>query len=126
MGKSRSLAALVRRLVCVDNIWVEWIDDWRFGPMAVGAARDGCEDEFVERLVRARVLVWDDFGKCRMTPAVESAVMAVVAGRCDAGRPLLVSTQFGPAELVRRFREVETGEAVARRIEEFCGLGRFS
>jgi DNA replication protein DnaC len=125
MGKSRALVALTRRLVCVDFVRIEWVDDWAFGPRAVCAAKECAEGELVASLGSVPVLVWDDFGKVRMTPSVESAVFAVVCERCDRGLPLLVSTQFGPEELAGRFRERETGVAVVRRLREFCRVVKF-
>jgi DNA replication protein DnaC len=124
-GKSRAMLALARRLILDEGRVVRWVSDDEFGPSAVRAARDGEEIEFVRDYVGADVVMWDDMGKLRITPAVESLAFSVVARCGDAAVPMIISTQFSLDRLAERFREPETGVALARRLAEFCSEVRF-
>ena len=60
------------------------------------------ETEVIARFVRPRVLVLDDLGKERPTEWALEQLFSVVNSRYDAGLPLIVTTNYGSADLVRR------------------------
>ena len=81
------------------------------------AARDV---EAVEWLYRCAVLMVDDLGKERPTPAVGSLLWEVLDRRYSHGLPLIVTTRFEGAELRQRFGEDFLGDDIVRRLNELC------
>lgn len=122
VGKSRALWALVRRLMVEDGLEVWWQNMDEFAADAIDAARTGREKAWVDSLVRVPVLVLDDLGKERLTPAPEGMLFSVVRQRCDREVPMLVSTQFQPDKLEQRFSLAETGTALVRRLGEYSQM----
>ena len=60
------------------------------------------EAEVIARFTKPRVLVLDDLGKERPTEWALEQLFSIINARYDAGRPLIVTTNYGSADLVRR------------------------
>lgn len=87
------------------------------------AARDV---EEVEWLYRCRVLMVDDLGKERATPAVGALLWEVLDRRYSHGLPLIVTTRFEGADLRQRFGEDFLGDDIVRRLNELCSGVKFA
>ena len=74
----------------------------------------------VPDLCHARVLMIDDLGKERATPAASSLLSEVLDHRYSHGLPLIVTTRFSSTELRARFAEPSIGEDITRRLYELC------
>jgi IstB-like ATP binding protein len=84
------------------------------------AAREGETEDYVQRLARAEVLYWDDFGQTHLSAAASEMLLHVLEKRTSHQRPLLVTSQYKGAALELQFERPEMGAAVRRRINEFC------
>lgn len=60
------------------------------------------EDEIIKRFTTPRVLVLDDLGKERPTEWAVEQLFSIINTRYDAGLPLIVTTNYGGADLVKR------------------------
>lgn len=60
------------------------------------------EEETIRRFTSPRVLVLDDLGKERPTEWAVEQLFSIVNTRYDAGLPLIVTTNYGGADLVKR------------------------
>jgi DNA replication protein DnaC len=87
-------------------------------------ARGASPEEYVRRLLRPDVVYWDDLGQIRVTGAVSEMLLYLIEQRCAAGKPFLVTTQYSGKQLTAQFERAELGEAVARRLNEFCRVVR--
>jgi DNA replication protein DnaC len=93
-------------------------------PFAIGAEsftrRLFREPHLMDKVCNAKLLLLDDLGKEKTTPTSESAIFEVIRERMDNKRPTIYTTNFTPKTLTLRFQQVETGEAIARRLKESC------
>jgi DNA replication protein DnaC len=78
----------------------------------------------VRRLVRADVLYWDDLGQMHLTGAASEMLLHVVEERTCGEMPILTTTQYSGEELDIQFDRSEMGEAIRRRLNEFCRVVR--
>lgn len=60
------------------------------------------EEETIRRFTSPRVLVLDDLGKERPTEWAVEQLFSIINTRYDAGLPLIVTTNYGGADLVKR------------------------
>jgi hypothetical protein len=81
------------------------------------AARDM---EKMEWLGRCRVLMIDDLGKEKSTPAMAAGLWEVLDMRYGLGLPLILSTRYSGDELRGRFGEECLGDDITRRLNELC------
>lgn len=117
-GKTRCLYALLERLFVHDEVDVRVI---RVTTFARTMSNGGRESEvMLNQLIRVPVLALDDLGKEAATDRWESALVELLDARSMAKRPVLVTTNYVGERLVTRFRDPQTGEAVVRRLREFC------
>lgn len=115
-GKSSAFWALARNL-----------EQEQHGPVVLGSldlgralvdhARDNREAGW---LWRCRVLMVDDLGKERPTPAAAAAFWEVLDKRLSAGLPVIFTTNFEGDAFSARFGEEELGDAIRRRISQLC------
>ena len=75
--------------------------------------------KWVNQHVKADLLLLDDVFKAKLTDSFESLVFALVDKRCEALRPLLVTTNDVGATLAARL-QADRGEPLVRRLREFC------
>lgn len=91
-------------------------------PMAIGAEtftrRVIQEPNLMNQVCSVRLLLLDDLGKERMTPTAESAIFELIRERHDQKLATIYTTNFSPSTLIARFNQRETGQALARRIQE--------
>lgn len=76
------------------------------------------EPVLMDKLSNSRLLLLDDLGKEKTTATAESAIFELIRARMDNLLPTIYTTNFSPSTLVQRFQQVETGEAIARRLKE--------
>lgn len=60
------------------------------------------EDAVIARFTKPPVLVLDDLGKERPTEWAMEQLFSIINARYDANKPLIVTTNYGGAELVKR------------------------
>lgn len=77
-------------------------------------------------LARARVLMIDDFGKERATPAAAALLWEVLDQRYSHGLPVIITSRFTSKELAERFGEASIGEDITRRLYELCEGVKFA
>jgi hypothetical protein len=74
----------------------------------------------VPDLCFARVLMIDDLGKERATPAASSLLSEVLDHRYAHRLPVIITTRFTSVELRARFSEPSIGQDITRRLYEIC------
>lgn len=77
--------------------------------------------DIVDALVMTPMLVLDDLGKEKATEHATGVIFEILDGRYrDArrGRWTIITSQYEPNALCKRFPEQETADAIARRIAE--------
>jgi DNA replication protein DnaC len=120
VGKSRVMWMLLQRLLDMERRIAVVLNSVRFRAGLQAAARDGATEQFVRRLVRTEVLYWDDFGQTHMTGAASEMLLHLVEERTSAGMPILATTQYSGNGIDEQFERKEMGQAVRRRLNEFC------
>jgi hypothetical protein len=120
VGKSRAMWILLRRLLDEERRSVVWLNAVKFRTGLQTAARDGATDYFVRRLVRVNVLYWDDFGQTHLTGAASEMLLHVIDERTVSARPILATTQYSGERMEAQFERPEMGQAIRRRLNEFC------
>ena len=119
--KSRLMFMLARRVYVDDGVKV-------YVTRATAAARKvsdlnatpGFVESYIRMLISVPVLFIDDLGKETQSDRWESALVEVLDARGAARRPVVVTTNYVGDKLVERYRDRSTGEAVVRRLREFC------
>jgi DNA replication protein DnaC len=120
VGKSRVMWLLLRRLLDTERHVGVILNSIRFRTGLQAAARDCATERFVHRLVRAEVLYWDDLGQTHLTGAASEMLLQLLEERTSAGMPILATTQYSGEGIDEQFERKETGQAVRRRLNEFC------
>jgi len=120
-GKSLSLWALARELEREGTQPVV-MSGVELGRILARAARD---IEAVDWLCRARVLMIDDLGKERATPAVGALMWELFEKRYQRRSPLIITTRFSGEAMRDRFSEAFLGDDIRRRLNELCHAVRF-
>jgi DNA replication protein DnaC len=75
----------------------------------------------MEDLINCTVLIFDDFGKERLTQRMASDLFSIIDERSTAKRTTIISTNFNGASLLDRFepKDKETGAALIRRLKDY-------
>lgn len=115
-GKTSALWLLARNLELA-GVQPITIGSVELGRVLSEAARDIRE---VGWLYRCRVLLIDDLGKEKASPAMAALLWEVFDRRLSAGLPVIVTTNFDGDGLASRFAEKHLGDAIRRRISELC------
>lgn len=76
-------------------------------------------------LTRCRVLMIDDLGKERATPAASALFWEVLDRRYSHGLPCILTSRFSSRELADRFGEASIGQDIIRRLFEVCDGVKF-
>ena len=122
-GKTH-LASAVARMAADEGMSVKVTD--MLGILAAFKATyggEGSEDAVLGRLSRCRLLVIDDLGKEAPTEWTLGQVFRVINDRYETMRPVVVTTQFGKSDLIRRLArhgDAETAVAIVSRLSEMC------
>lgn len=123
-GKSRSLYNLLgmqfmagRKIIVMDEM---------AGFQYAASYKDGPENaaEWVLDRSEVELLAMDDLFKCKLTESLEQAVFAIVSHRTKWGLPLILTAQDAGASLLSRMSK-DRGDALVRRITEFCDVVSF-
>lgn len=85
------------------------------------------EEETIRQFTEPRVLVLDDLGKERPTEWAVEQLFSIINTRYDACRPLIVTTNYGGGDLVRRLTprgeaDDTTPRAIVDRLREMATL----
>lgn len=121
-GKSRAMWMLLRRLLDQEQRSFAWLNAVRFRSGLQAAARDGATESFVQRLAGVQVLYWDDLGQTHLTGAASEMLLHIVEERTTGRRPILATTQYSAEQLEFQFERPEMGQAIRRRLNEFCSV----
>lgn len=121
-GKSLSVWALFKDLER-EGFRPKMITAIQLGRILSEAARDIHE---VSWLYNTRILMIDDLGKERATPAVSALFWEVLDKRYGLGNPIIITTRFSGPDLVERFGEKHLGNDIRRRLNELCSGVRFT
>jgi DNA replication protein DnaC len=121
-GKSRVIWQLLRRLLDEEHRTGTALNAVTFRGGLQSAACKGATEEFVERLVRTDVLYWDDLGQMHLTGPVSEMLLHVIEQRTCASKPILATTQYSGEELDGQFERLQMGQAIRRRLNEFCWI----
>lgn len=115
-GKTTTLWALFRQLERAGSN-PKFLTGVELGRALSKAARDL---DAVEWLFRCRILIIDDLGKERATPAASALLWEVMDRRYQNKLPVILSTRFAGSEIRDRFGEPQLGADIARRLNELC------
>jgi hypothetical protein len=115
-GKTTAYWALARELEAEGRTPVT-LNAIELGRILSKAARD---IEEVDWLCGCAVLMIDDLGKEKSTPAMAALLWEVLDKRYGRGLPLVITTRFSGAELRQRFGEECLGDDIVRRLNELC------
>jgi hypothetical protein len=121
-GKSRAMWMLLRRLLDQEQRSFAWLNAVRFRSGLQAAARDGATESFVQRLAGVQVLYWDDLGQTHLTGAASEMLLHIVEERTTWRHPILTTTQYSAERLEFQFERPEMGQAIRRRLNEFCSV----
>lgn len=96
---------------------VEYLTAAKFRQRASHHAKECTVEGFVRGLARIPWLFLDDFGNMNTTQAASEAILDLFEERMSRrNRPVLVTSQFGGAELIAKFANRQLGEAIVRRL----------
>jgi len=118
-GKSRSMYALARRLARA-NVPLAYILQ---GDVTREINRQGLASFFekIDRIKRAPVIVWDDFGKFAAIGSrkdlLSAEIEALIDFRFSEGLPMLISSNATSVDLMEMFGKLR-GEPILRRLVE--------
>jgi hypothetical protein len=115
-GKTTAYWALARELELEGRAPVT-LNAVELGRILSKAARD---IEQVDWLCGCSVLMIDDLGKEKSTPAMAELLWEVLDKRYGRGLPVVLSTRFAGSELRSRFGEECLGDDILRRLNELC------
>lgn len=120
-GKSLSFWSLARELEreTVSSVTLSGVE---LGRVLARAARD---IESVEWLCNCRVLMVDDLGKEKATPAVGALLWEVLDARYQRKAPMVITTRFSGEAMRDRFSEPHLGDDIRRRLNELCRAVKF-
>ncbi|HWQ93382.1 MAG TPA: hypothetical protein VN673_17055 [Clostridia bacterium] len=76
-------------------------------------------ERWMQRLIRADLLLLDDIFKARLTDSLEAAIFTVILERTEAQRPILVTLNDTGETLLARLSP-DRGEPLVRRLRESC------
>lgn len=71
-------------------------------------------------LCRCRVLMVDDLGKEKATPAASALLWEVLDQRYNHGLPVILTSRFPSKDLAERFGEASIGQDIIRRLFDVC------
>jgi DNA replication protein DnaC len=86
---------------------------------------DTDREQLIGSMIEAPILYLDDLGQMSATDSAAEALLEIIEGRTIAGLPIIASTQFTGERFVGTFRHKETGQAIARRLFDFCEIHEF-
>jgi hypothetical protein len=116
VGKTIAVWSLALQLDMLPCNWSVW--------SAVEIARELAKHaknlEAAIHLWKIKVLMIDDLGKERITPAASSLLWELIDRRYSAQVPTIITTRFRGQEFADRFAEPTLGADIRRRINDTC------
>jgi DNA replication protein DnaC len=119
VGKSRVAWTLLQRM-SNEGREVRAFDSASFRSQNAQQAMDGRSDEWINHLVRGAIFFFDDLGQMKVTESAAESLLAVINRRTEQERPIIVTSQYQGSEFVGQFERQPQGEAIRRRLSEFC------
>jgi DNA replication protein DnaC len=131
-GKSYLAAAMLKR------VWMRWSREKGTPPtvawwptsrllqqMRATFNGKGAPPDWIEALYKVDLLVLDDLGQERVTDWARETLALIITERYDAGRKLIITSNYSLGGLGRRFTPDDApddpdGERIASRIAEAC------
>jgi hypothetical protein len=117
--KTRMMFTLIRRLVVNEGRSVRVLNGFNFERECAKEHFSGDAYEWVEQILKADVLFFDDLGKCKMTERVEDTLFGIIEERVAWSKPILITTNDTDKSLAARMT-VNRAEALVGRLKEFC------
>ena len=81
--------------------------------------------EWFETMVRRPIVFFDDIDKMKLTERVETELFGLIEKRISHCLPVIVTTQLQGQQLAGKFSDSARGEAIVRRLREFCEVVKF-
>lgn len=120
-GKTRMAWQVVRREL-ENKKKVKYFDSVAFGHECARAFKEEDGGEWIDKLARRDLLFFDDLDKGKFTERVEAELFGLVERRISYCRPLLVTSQVGGEEFLKKFAQPARGLGILRRLKEFCTI----
>lgn len=118
-GKTRCMYLLMKRLFHSGRRIVS-LTSGEFRRQNAKEAMAGVGDAFIDRCSEVDVFFMDDLGQMKVTASAGEALLDVIEARTRSGKPCFFTTQYSGKEFINRFEEPPMGQAIVRRIREFC------
>ena len=124
-GKTHIAAAIANHLLRQGVAVICMSEKKLYGRIKETFSGDGHHESSVLRLYeQAPLLIIDDIGKVQMTEWTISTLYAIIDSRYEAMKPLIVTTNYGNADLVRRLTppggDGVAAEAIIDRLVQMC------
>jgi hypothetical protein len=117
-GKSRCAWILLRRLYVEEDIWPKVFNAADFAhAITKNFNADANPERWLENVCTAKLVFFDDFGKCRLTERGESELFGIIEYRMAAELPVIITTNFMGESLAGCMRP-DIGVALVRRLRE--------
>lgn len=122
-GKTRTVYLLLRGLLLEEGIYPTIKKCVLLRHEIARAAKSNDElarPKLMKAMIDAPILYLDDLGQMANTATAEEALLAIVEERTQVGRPIIATSQLTGARFIEQFQMKERGEAIARRLGDFC------
>jgi len=123
-GKTRLAYMLCKRLMIDQGMTVRFYKPGDFASQSQEAYGNGTLKELYARFLAPDIVVLDDLGKERFTPARFQDLFACIDNRLSAGKALIVTSNNSGAEIEEMIRkstdDPENGPAFIRRLRDSC------
>jgi len=77
-------------------------------------------DDMPKEAFTVQCLIIDDLGNDTLDFRKEQRLLKLLRSRAQWHRPIVVTTQYNGSDLAARFKQAAAGEAVVRRLRDFC------
>ena len=122
-GKTRTVYLLLKRLLLEEGIYTTIKKCVLLRHEISRAAKsddDLARPALMKKLIEAPILYLDDLGQMAVTASAEEALLAIVEERTQVGKPIIATSQLTGDRFIQQFVMRERGEAIARRLGDFC------
>lgn len=118
-GKTRTAFAILQQLH-MKGEKIAVLDCVTFAHECAARFSDGRGEAWVNGLSKIQILFLDDFDKAKFTERVEAELFGIIERRIANCLPIVITTQKVGDGIVSKFSDRSRGEAVVRRLREFC------
>lgn len=122
-GKTRSVWMLLKRILR-DDSELKFIatDSTTFRSGMADAARNGVTEDWIARHTKSDLIFFDDLGQMKVTEAASEALLTIINKRGEFDMPCIFTSQYRGEQFKNQFERQPQGEAIRRRISEFCQI----